>query len=88
MWGITFFILALAPCHPIAKSWRPLLDGKCIGWGTKKPETFFPMWAAHAATNMFLDIVVLLFPLPFLRMLRIAGKSKIGLIALFSLGGV
>jgi hypothetical protein len=46
------------------------------------------MWATHASTNMFLDIVVLLLPLPFLGMLRIAGKSKVGLIALFGMGGV
>lgn len=46
------------------------------------------MWAAHAATNMFLDVVVLLLPLPFLRMLRLAGKSKVGLITLFAMGGV
>jgi hypothetical protein len=46
------------------------------------------MWATHASTNMFLDIVVLLLPLPFLGMLRIAGKSKVGLIALFAMGGV
>jgi hypothetical protein len=35
-----------------------------------------------------LDMLVLLTPLPFLSMLRIAGKSKKGLITLFSLGTV
>ncbi|KAF2998509.1 hypothetical protein E8E13_004036 [Curvularia kusanoi] len=37
---------------------------------------------------MFLDIVVLLLPLPFLGMLRLAGKSRVGLITLFAMGGV
>lgn len=88
MWGLSFFLLALFPCQPIAKNWNPTLKGKCIGWGTKVPDQFFPMWAAHAATNMFLDVIVLLLPLPFLRMLRIAGKSRTGLIALFAMGGM
>jgi hypothetical protein len=81
-------MLALFPCKPIAKNWNPTLDGKCVGWGTKDPDQFFQMWASHAATNMFLDVVVLLFPLPFLGMLRLAGKSRIGLFALFAMGGV
>ena len=81
-------MLALFPCQPVAKSWDATLDGKCVGWGSKEPDQFFGMWAAHAATNMFLDIVVLLSPLPFLGVLQLAGKSRVGLIALFALGGV
>lgn len=88
MWGTAFFLLALFSCQPIAKNWNSTLTGKCIGWGTKDPNKFFGMWVAHAATNMFLDVVVLLLPLPFLGMLRLAGKSRVGLIALFSMGGV
>lgn len=88
MWGIAFFFLALFPCQPIAKNWNTTLDGKCVGWGTKIPDHFFSMWAAHMSTNMFLDVVVLLLPLPFLGTLRLAGKSRLGLIALFAMGGV
>ncbi|KZM26914.1 uncharacterized protein EKO05_0010537 [Ascochyta rabiei] len=88
MWGFSFFILALFPCQPIAKNWNPTLPGKCVGWGTKDPDQFFRMWVAQAATNMFLDIIVLLLPLPFLGILRLAGKSRAALIALFALGGV
>ena len=88
VWGFAFFFLALFPCQPIAKNWEYTLKGKCVGWGTKEPNQFFAMWAAHAATNMVLDIVVLLLPLPFLGTLRLAGKTRIGLIALFAMGGV
>ncbi|KAJ8117651.1 hypothetical protein OPT61_g1187 [Boeremia exigua] len=87
-WGLCFFLLALFPCKPVAKNWNPSLQGKCVGWGTKEPNTFFAMWVGHATTNMVLDIVVLLLPLPFLGVLRIEGKSKVGLIALFAMGGV
>ncbi|KAH7397476.1 hypothetical protein BKA66DRAFT_408770 [Pyrenochaeta sp. MPI-SDFR-AT-0127] len=86
VWGLTFFLLALFSCNPIAKYWQPYLAGMCIGWGTKVPEKFFPMYLSHSVTNMLLDLLVLTLPIPFLRMLRLAGKSKAGLITLFSLG--
>ena len=86
LWGLTFFLLSIFPCQPIYKNWHPYVDGKCFGWGSKNPADFFVMFAAHTASNMFLDILVLLTPIPFLGMLRLAGKSKAGLITLFTLG--
>lgn len=88
MWGLAFFFLSVFPCHPIAKNWNPFLKGHCVGWGTKDPHKFYSMWIAQNATNMFLDLVVLLLPLPFLGTLRLACKSKTGLSALFAMGGV
>lgn len=73
-------------CTPIAKNWNTKLDGTCIGWGSKVPNEFFEMFVGHSASNMVLDLLVLLTPVPFLSMLRIAGKSKAGLISLFILG--
>jgi hypothetical protein len=86
MWGLAFFVLAVFPCNPIAKDWHPQLDGTCIGWGSKDPDKFFQMFLGHSASNMVLDLLVLVVPIPFLSMLRIAGKSKVGLITLFTLG--
>jgi hypothetical protein len=85
-WGIAFFLLGIFPCHPITKYWNTTLPGSCIGWGTKIPDTFFAMFLGHSASNMLLDLLVLLLPLPFLRMLRLGGKSKAGLISLFAMG--
>lgn len=62
------------------------MPGKCFGFGSKKPEEFFAMFVGHSASNMTLDLMVLLLPLPFLGMLRLAGRSKAGLITLFTLG--
>ncbi|KAI2478470.1 hypothetical protein Ptr902_10083 [Pyrenophora tritici-repentis] len=86
VWGCTFFLLALFPCKPIEKNWNPLLDGKCIGWGTKDPDKFYGMFLGHSVSNCILDVLVLLLPVPFLTTLRIAGKSRAGLIGLFCLG--
>ncbi|KAH6629000.1 hypothetical protein C7974DRAFT_433739 [Boeremia exigua] len=88
MWGLSFFFLALFPCQPVRKSWKIMTPGKCVGWGTKDPNKFFNMWASHAASNMFLDIVVLLLPVPFLGILDVRHRCKRSLIALFSLGAV
>ncbi|XP_014560327.1 hypothetical protein COCVIDRAFT_89338 [Bipolaris victoriae FI3] len=86
LWGLTFFMLALFPCRPIAKNWNMNLPGRCIGWGAKDPTQFFPMFLGHSISNLLLDAMVLLLPVPFITALRIAGKSRAGLIGLFILG--
>jgi hypothetical protein len=86
VWGVAFVLLAAFSCSPIAKNWNATLPGRCVGWGTKDPDEFFAMFLGHSISNLVLDIVVLLLPVPFLSMLRIGGKSKAGLITLFSLG--
>lgn len=88
IWGLIFFLLALFSCRPIPKNWKPGLEGKCIGWGTKDPNEFFPMFLGHALSNSLLDTMVLLLPVPFITSLRIAGKSRMGLAVLFTLGFV
>jgi hypothetical protein len=88
MWGTAFFFLALFSCKPIAKNWNFKLAGTCVAWGSKNPDEFFATWAAHAATNMIWDILVLALPVPFLKGLRVSGKTRAGLIALFTMGGM
>lgn len=88
MWGITFFLLALLSCTPIAKNWDFQLEGKCVGWGSKDPNEFFATWMAHASSNMFLDTAILMLPVPFIGSMRMGGKTRMGLITLFLLGGM
>jgi len=88
IWGLTFIMFAAFSCNPVSKFWMPQMRGRCIGWGTKDPDQFFKMFISHSATNSFLDILVLLLPTPFFRVMRLAGKSKAGLTLLYSLGCV
>ncbi|KAF2744768.1 hypothetical protein M011DRAFT_407634 [Sporormia fimetaria CBS 119925] len=88
LWGLTFFLLAIFSCRPIAKNWNFKLAGTCVAWGSKDPNIFFASWAAHAASNMLFDILVFLLPAPFLKSLRLSGKSRVGLTALFSIGAL
>ena len=87
MWGTIFFFLALFACKPIAKNWDFSLPGTCVAWGSKDPDAFFATWASHSASNMLMDFLVLLLPIPFLRSLRMQGRTRLGLIALFTMGG-
>ena len=88
LWGLTFTLLALFSCTPIAKNWDFKLDGKCVAWGSKDPDVFFASWLAHSCSNMLLDILVLVLPIPFIHQLRMSGKTRVGLITLFSMGGM
>lgn len=88
LWGVIFFSLALFSCRPIEKNWNWKMPGKCVGWGTKDPGTFFPSWATHSASNMFIDILILVLPIPFLRALRIQGRERLALIGLFVVGTI
>ncbi|KAF1993834.1 hypothetical protein P154DRAFT_587718 [Amniculicola lignicola CBS 123094] len=87
-WGITFFLLALFSCSPVAKNWNFKLEGKCVGWGSKDPDEMFATFAAHAGSNMLLDLVVLGLPIPFLSSLTREGRTRLALVALFIMGGV
>ncbi len=79
-------MLAFFPCNPVEKNWLPLVPGKCIGWGSKSPDDFFPMWVGHAASNTALDLMVLLLPFPFLGTMRLGQKGKAGFVILYTLG--
>ncbi|KAL5118644.1 hypothetical protein ACEQ8H_003495 [Pleosporales sp. CAS-2024a] len=85
-WGLSFTVLAIFPCTPIDKDWNVNKEGKCIGWGSKDPNVFFSMFAGHSTSNMVLDLLVLVTPIPFLGMLRMGGRSRAGLITLFIMG--
>ncbi|KAF2494494.1 hypothetical protein BU16DRAFT_589378 [Lophium mytilinum] len=94
-WGISFSLVALLGCHPIRANWEALyfsdlkLNAKhCIAFGSKDPGTIFRTFAGHAASNMFLDILVLLTPVPFLKTLKMQGKTRWGIIALFAIGAI
>ena len=88
IWGVSYICLALFSCSPIAKNWNIYLPGKCIGWGTKDPDHFFPSWIAHNVTNLTLDVMILCLPVPFFKQLKKHGKTRTGLISLFIMGAM
>ncbi|KAF2463101.1 uncharacterized protein BDR25DRAFT_298639 [Lindgomyces ingoldianus] len=87
-WGITFFCLALFSCIPIKKNWDFRIPGKCVAWGSKDGDVLFASFAAHSASNMLLDILCLILPVPFLKSLRMKGRTRMGLWGLFTMGSI
>lgn len=65
-------------CHPTSKLWKPNIPGHCMD-----AETY---WLSVAGTDIGLDFLVLLLPLPAITALRLPRKQKLGLTLVFTLG--
>lgn len=88
-WGLAFWLTALLGCMPIRANWDlSITDKKCVMFGSKDPKVLFAAFTGHATSNMFLDVLVLLTPIPFLKGLRMQGKTRWGIGALFLIGGM
>ncbi|KAI0164166.1 hypothetical protein GGR57DRAFT_452614 [Xylariaceae sp. FL1272] len=81
--GLYVFVtitLALAICRPIATSWDQSIPGRC---GNQKMA-----YLSVEIVAAIIDIAILIVPFPALVRLEIRRKSKLKIIALFSLGAV
>jgi hypothetical protein len=83
-WGFSYSFIAWFSCFP------PLnfVSGYCYGFASSDAHTLYGTFLSHSATNMALDLVILLTPLPLLFRKNTQRNTKMGLIALFSMGGV
>jgi len=59
-----------------------------VAWGSKNPKIFYATWMSHASINMSLDVLVFALPIPFIRNLKMSGRTRIGFITLFGLGSM
>ncbi|RAH60210.1 hypothetical protein BO85DRAFT_391675, partial [Aspergillus piperis CBS 112811] len=89
LWGMTAFVVAymivleclfLFTCEPVHKSWYPDIDGRC--WSKA------PIFMAGVVASMFIDLVLLVMPLPIVLKLQMTSKKRFGLILMFGLGGL
>ncbi|GME22950.1 hypothetical protein GTA08_BOTSDO08866 [Neofusicoccum parvum] len=85
-WGVSFLFLIIFACNPVDKSWHLTKEGKCIMFGDFHPKNAYAAYASQTASNMFLDTVILIVPIPSLYKLSVGRKQKIGLMGLFSAG--
>ena len=65
-------------CHPIAKFWDPLIEGKCVD----VPG----LYLANGILNVVADFLVLLVPIPMLVTLHVSTRHKVILAAVFAMG--
>ncbi|PYH28417.1 uncharacterized protein BO87DRAFT_452153 [Aspergillus neoniger CBS 115656] len=89
LWGMTAFVVAymivleclfLFTCEPVHKSWYPDIDGRC--WSKA------PIFMAGVVASMFIDLVLLVMPLPIVLKLQMTSKKRFGLILMFGLGSL
>ncbi|KAF2496535.1 hypothetical protein BU16DRAFT_537710 [Lophium mytilinum] len=76
-WGVFGGIFL---CIPIRKYWHPDFKGHCMN--------SHAYWYSAAGLNIMNDFIVWLFPMPFIKQLRLPTRQKIGLAIVFSLGGL
>ncbi|KAI9716861.1 MAG: hypothetical protein M1828_007522 [Chrysothrix sp. TS-e1954] len=77
-WLITFVFMAIFTCVPVQKSWEQKTPGHCL----KTVDTFY----GTTLTNVFIDLYILILPLPLLWNLQTAGRRKAALFVVFILG--
>ncbi|KAK5728461.1 hypothetical protein LTR15_001597 [Elasticomyces elasticus] len=65
-------------CSPVAKLWYPALPGHCIS-----AQRY---WLSVAGTDIGLDLLILLLPMPAITRLHLPRKQKITMVMVFLLG--
>lgn len=82
--GLTFayiigmFLVQLFACHPMEKLWEPLIPGTCIS--ERSILLTIPI------TDTILNVFTLCLPVPMLIKLRMGIRTKLALMAIFSVG--
>ena len=81
LWAITFSIATLLQNWPIAAFWD-----KSIPTRWKIDSTKMYLWAA--ITDIFLDVLTLILPLPMIRRLKMGSRNKWALVGVFAIGSM
>ena len=76
---IAYFFAILFQCHPIAFYWDLTIpDGRC--------ENQTNIFLATATLNLFLDVIIVLMPIPVVWSLQMSTVRKIAVTAIFGMG--
>ncbi|CAE6996148.1 hypothetical protein P3342_000308 [Pyrenophora teres f. teres] len=79
--GYTFWTVfsSIFECVPIRAFWTRE-PAKCLNQ--------FAVWFTNAGINILTDFAIIILPIPVIRSLNLGRKQKIGLIAIFAVGGL
>lgn len=78
--GIGSIFIAVFQCSPIRYFWDTSIEGHCLDQRQN--------YVAGPVTSFFLDLVIIILPLPIIFSLTIGAAKKCYLIAIFSIGGL
>lgn len=88
IWGFAFSFMAWFPCFPVQQFYRLGSESNCYGYGSTNPMEVYNIVVASNATNMVLDFIILVLPIPLLFSDDTIRRTKLGLVALFILGAM
>ncbi|KXJ87148.1 hypothetical protein Micbo1qcDRAFT_218430 [Microdochium bolleyi] len=79
LFHLSFLIVQINLCQPIAKQWDPLIEGgSCLA--------AVPFYTSMASLTIVFDVAVMLLPFPVLLGSQIQSRKKLVLLGLFALG--
>ncbi|KAF9874528.1 hypothetical protein CkaCkLH20_08091 [Colletotrichum karsti] len=78
--------MAWFPCYPVYQFFRLGTESDCYGYGSTNPIEVYNVVVASNATNMALDFLILLLPIPLLFSSDTIRRTKLGLFGLLFLG--
>lgn len=78
---VGFMAGLMTQCSPIEYNWNPYIEGHC---NLGRKDGFYLV----GGCNLFLDIVIVLLPMPVVWTLNISRLKKVGVSAMFGLGFV
>ena len=79
--GYTFWTVfsSIFECVPVQAFWTKE-RAKCLNQ--------FAVWFTNAGINILTDFAIIILPIPVIRSLNLCRKQKLGLIAIFAVGGL
>lgn len=85
MTAVTFYLILVlvetfALCRPLQYTWDKTIDGECT--------VEDPVYLIVGIVNSFIDIYILVFPMPLVFHLQMALTKRLSLAGMFSFGGL
>lgn len=89
LWGLVFSFISWFPAFPVSAFWD-LNNTNAIRYGIASidPDEFTATYITLTSTNMLVDLLMLLIPVPYYFSFAMTKRSRMSLIGLFFIGTV
>ena len=77
-WSVAFFFANLLQCIPVTPLIEPFYANNCFNG--------LPIWYGMAVSDVIIDFMVLLMPVPMVLRLQIPMRQRLGIMGIFLLG--
>ncbi|KAK1846896.1 hypothetical protein CCHR01_10475 [Colletotrichum chrysophilum] len=88
IWGFAFSFMAWFPCFPVQQFYRLGSESNCYGYGSTNSMEVYNVVVSSNATNMALDFIILVLPIPLLFSDDTIRRTKLGLMGLLFIGAL